>query len=225
VRFGIRAQLLLAIGALLVLAFLPLFFAVASLTRASHAQSWQRHARALGRAIAGHVAEARAARSPEQLAELLTAQIGQGVGAIGLYDPKGALTIRRGDPGAVEALPEVVAANREELVEVTTSRGPAMVVVVPGTAGSVGALVHTDPSATRVAPLLRLLAFYTGLLALALLVFLYFVLTRIVVTPIDQLSRAAGRVAEGARELTVPRSGGRELLDLGSSLATMTASL
>lgn len=224
-RFGIRAQLLLAIGALLVLAFLPLFFAVASLTRASHAQSWQRHARALGRAIAGHVAEARSTRSPEQLAELLTAQIGQGVGAIGLYDPQGAVTIRRGEPGAVEALPEAVAADREELVEVTTTRGPAMVVVVPGTAGSVGALVHTDPSATRVAPLVRLLAFYTGLLALALLVFLYFVLTRIVVTPIVQLSRAAGRVAEGDRELTVPRSGGQELLELGSSLATMTASL
>ncbi len=224
-RFGIRAQLLLAIGALLVLAFLPLFFAVASLTRASHAQSWERHARALGRAIAGHASEARSTRSPEQLADLLTAQIGQGVGAIGLYDSKGALGVRRGEAGAVEALPQSVAANREQLVEVTTSRGPAMVVVVPGTDGSVGALVHTDPSATRVAPLVRLLAFYTGLLALALLVFLYFVLTRIVVAPIDQLSRAAGRVAEGDRELTVPRSGGRELLELGSSLATMTASL
>ncbi len=224
-RFGIRAQLLLAIGALLVLAFLPLFFAVASLTRASHVQSWQRHARALGRAIAGHVTEARASRSPEQLVELLQAQIGRGVGGIGVYDESGALTLRRGEPGAVDALPKTVAPDREQLVEVMTSRGPAMVVVVPGASGSVGALLHTDPSAVQVTPLVRLLAFYTGLLALALLMFLYFVLTRIVVAPIDQLSRAAGRVAEGARELTVPRSGGRELLDLGSSLATMTASL
>ena len=224
-RFGIRAQLLLAIGALLVLAFLPLFFAVASLTRASHAQSWQRHARALGRAIAGHVSEARTTRPPDQLAALLTAQTGQGVGAIGVYDAAGSLTIGRGEPGAVEALPATVAINREQLVEVTTRRGPAMVVVVPDTEGSVGALVHTDPSATRVAPLVRLLALYTGLLALALLVFLYFVLTRIVVAPIDQLSRAAGKVAAGDRELSVPRSGGRELLELGSSLATMTTSL
>ncbi len=224
-RFGIRAQLLLAIGALLVLAFLPLFFAVASLTRASHAQSWRRHARDLGRAIAGHVTEARRSRSPEQLTELLQAQIGHGVGGIGVYDDHGALTSSRGAPGAVQALPKTVVPDREQLMEVTTSRGPAMVVVVPGARGSVGALLHTDPSAVQVTPLVRLLAFYIGLLALALLMFLYFVLTRIVVAPIDKLSSAAGRVAAGARELTVPHSGGRELINLGSSLATMTRSL
>ena len=62
-RLGIRLQLLLALGSLLVLAFLPLFFAVASLTRASLSQVRAQSATALGRAIAGHVI-ARAAASP-----------------------------------------------------------------------------------------------------------------------------------------------------------------
>ena len=45
-RLGIRLQLLLALGSLLVLAFVPLFVAVASLTRAS--MSSAREASALG---------------------------------------------------------------------------------------------------------------------------------------------------------------------------------
>ena len=55
VRFGIRAQLLISIAALLVLALVPLFFAVASLTRVSMQQQWEQNARSLGRAVAGHV--------------------------------------------------------------------------------------------------------------------------------------------------------------------------
>lgn len=116
-RPGIRLQLLIALGTLLVLAFLPLFFAVASLTRAS---------------MAG---------------------------------------------------------------------------VIPS------------------APLMRLLALYMGIFALGLLVFMYIAMTRLVVDPVERLSRAAARVADGARILEVPRSGARELADLGSSLSQMTARL
>src|SRR5215813_4961078 len=96
-RLGIRLQLLLALGSLLVLAFLPLFFAVASLTRASLAQVRAASASALGRAVAGHVT-ARVARSGEDISPLLDAQIGaEGVAAIGLYDVAGALTVERGE--------------------------------------------------------------------------------------------------------------------------------
>jgi signal transduction histidine kinase len=68
-------------------------------------------------------------------------------------------------------------------------------------------------------------ALYTGIVALALLVFAYFAMTRLVVQPIDRLSRAAGRVAGGARRLEVPREGAAELTDLGASLSSMTARL
>ena len=75
------------------------------------------------------------------------------------------------------------------------------------------------------APLMRLLALYMGIFALGLLVFMYIAMTRLVVDPVERLSRAAARVADGARVLEVPRSGARELADLGASLSQMTARL
>src|SRR3954471_15870834 len=74
-RLGIRLQLLLALGSLLVLAFVPLFFAVAGLTRATMSNVRAASAVALGRAVAGHVT-ARAAAAPEDLLPMLDAQIG-----------------------------------------------------------------------------------------------------------------------------------------------------
>src|SRR5271168_3323534 len=125
-RLGIRLQLLLALGSLLVLAFLPLFFAVASLTRASLAQVRAASAVSLGRAVAGHVT-ARAAGSRDLL-PLLDAQIGpEGVAAIGLYDRAGALLVERGD----EALPRAVTPGAERIAAVQTSRGAALLILVP----------------------------------------------------------------------------------------------
>jgi len=224
VRLGIRAQLVLWLGALLLLALVPLFLAVANLTRASLDAAWQRNARALGRAIAGHVNEARRSR-PAELDALLDAQVGQHVGAIGLYDSSGALIKKSGAAGALGALPPEVKPGREQVLSVNTPRGPALLMVVPGLDGAVGALLHTDRKSVRVAPLVRLVALYTGLLGLGLLVFTYIVLTRIVVRPLDKLRLAAGNVAEGQRVLSVPQGGGRELTELGSSLARMTATI
>jgi signal transduction histidine kinase len=232
VRLGIRLQLLLALGSLLVLAFVPLFFAVAGLTRATMAGVRESSARALGRAVAGHVAAARATRSPEELTLLLDAQLGRdGVGAVGVYDATGALAARAGEPESAVALPPALAAGVEALSPVRTARGEAILVVVPGAglgpeaAGSVAVLVRTDASTVPTAPLVRLVALYTGVVALALLVFAYFAMTRLVVQPIDQLARAAERVAGGALRLDAPRGGARELAELGESLARMTERL
>ena len=231
-RLGIRLQLLLALGSLLVLAFVPLFFAVAALTRATMAGVRESSARALGRAVAGHVAAARATRSPDEIGALLEAQLGRdGVGAIGVYDAAGALTARAGEPDSAAALPVALQAGAEALSAVRTGRGEALLVAVPSdglgpvVAGSVAVLVRTDPSTVPTAPLVRLVALYTGVVALALLVFTYFAMTRLVVQPIDRLSRAAERVAGGARRLDAPRGGARELAELGESLAQMTGRL
>ncbi|MDC3954521.1 sensor histidine kinase [Polyangium jinanense] len=75
------------------------------------------------------------------------------------------------------------------------------------------------------APLIRLLALYMGIFALALLIFMYLAMTRLVVDPIERLSRAAGRVAEGARRLELPRTGARELAELAESVSRMTERL
>src|SRR5271155_1300985 len=104
-RLGIRLQLLLALGSLLVLAFLPLFFAVASLTQASLSQVRAQSATALGRAVAGHVT-ARAAQGVEDLLPLLDAQVGpEGVAAIVLYDAVGERRVDRGEESALAVLP------------------------------------------------------------------------------------------------------------------------
>ncbi|WP_437812118.1 ATP-binding protein [Sorangium sp. So ce1078] len=246
-RLGIRLQLLFALGALLVLAFVPLFFAVASLTRATMGGVRASSARAIGRAIAGHVAAARASRSAPELSLLLEAQLGpDGASAIGVYDAAGALVDRAGEPEVAAALPASVEAGAEVLRAARTARGGAILVIVPEHAreaaarpldaletsaarppqvGSVAVLVPTDPSTVPAAPLVRIVALYTGVVALALLVFAYIAMTRLVVRPIDALSQAARRVAGGARDLEVPGDGARELGELGASLALMTGRL
>jgi len=77
----------------------------------------------------------------------------------------------------------------------------------------------------RAAPLVRLVALYMVVFGLALLVFAYFSLTRLIVRPIDELVDAADRVASGARTLRVPRTGARELLDLSASVRSMAERL
>lgn len=227
-RLGIRLQLVVALGALLILAFVPLYFAFAGLTRATMTSVRESSARALGRAVAGHLAEARATSSEPRLRELSAAQIGPGgVSAIGIFDAQGAPITAVGEGDAVKAIPAAIRPGSEELLRVKTRRGDAILVVVPGlgTEGGVAVVVGTDPSTIPSAPLFRLVGLYTGTVALALLLFAYIALTRLVVRPIDELSGAASRVAEGALRLDVPRGGARELSELGSSLAQMTARL
>ncbi len=231
-RLGIRLQLLLSLGSLLVLAFVPLYFAVASLTRATMGSVREASARALGRAIAGHVTAAREHRVDADLGPLLEAQLGQeGVAAIGVYDASGALRANAGETAMEASLPRTSIPGIERVAVVQTALGGAVLVVVPSDhrngnpAGAVAVVVRTDLSTTASAPLLRLVALYTGVVALSLLIFAHMAMTRLVVQPIDELSSSARRVAEGARRLEAPRRGARELVELGASLAQMTTRL
>ena len=223
-RAGLRLQILLLLGGLFLLAFVPLFLAVATYASFSLRQVRETHAQALGRAVAGHVSEARAHRSPEGLLRLLGAEIGsQGVAAIGVYDSDGQPVARAGEPFIVDLLPKRVTAGRERVLEL--EKHAALEVVVPGADGAVAAILRTDDSAARAAPLVRLLGLYSLLVGLLLLVAAYFALTRLIVRPLDDLARAAERVATGARRFSVPQGGARELTDLARNLHTMTEHL
>jgi two-component system NtrC family sensor kinase len=225
VRGGLRLQILLLLGGLLLLAFIPLFFAVATYTSVTLQQLRVGHARALGRAIAAHVAEARGNRSGEDLMSLLRAEIGtEGVEAIGVYGTAGERLAAAGEPSAVDELPRGSVANREALHE-SGAAAATLTVTVPSRVGPVVAVLRIDDQSARAAPLVRLVGLYTALVALALLVIAYFGLTRLIVRPIDELARAAERVAGGARRLAVPKTSVRELSDLGSSLGIMTERL
>lgn len=225
-RLGIRLQIVLALSGLLICAFAPLFFAVASLTRATMHGVRESSARSLGRAVAAHVGEARLRRSAEELQHLLDAEIGTGgVAALGVYNEQGNPVARVAEEDAMRALPATAKTGVEHVETIDTERGPAIQVVVPGSSGAVVAILRTDDDAGRAAPLVRLVGFYTGVVALGLLVFAYIALTRLIIRPIDELSGAARRVAAGARSLDVPDRGATELVDLGRALSGMTQKL
>jgi signal transduction histidine kinase len=157
---------------------------------------------------------------------LLRSQIGaEGLEAIGVYATDGKPLARIGDPSAVDALPPNARPDREGTADVSTSHGRALAVLVPNAGGAIVAIVRTDDDSAHTTPLLRLLALYTSLVALALLTATYFALTRLIVRPLDALAHAAERVASGARRLAVPRTQVRELGELGQSLNTMTERL
>ncbi len=225
-RLGIRLQWLLAFGALLVLSFSPLFFAVSRLTQASLAATKESSARELGRAVAGHVGAASATRDAASLQELLSSQLAEGsVVGLAAYDDRGA-PIGRAGPEA-DLLPRALDAAVERATPQRTDRGARLVVVVPGSRerASVAVALVTDVSTGATAALLRLMALYTAIVASALLFFGYVSVTRLVVRPVEQLSRGASKVADGGRTLELPTAGARELVELGVSLRSMTERL
>jgi signal transduction histidine kinase len=87
------------------------------------------------------------------------------------------------------------------------------------------ARTHVDTDVDRGTPLVRLVALYMVVFALALLCFAYFALTRLIVRPVEQLVDAADRIANGARALHFPRSGARELVEVGASVQAMAGKL
>jgi len=148
----LRLQILLLLGGLFVLAFVPLFLAVATYASFTLRQVREAHAQALGRAVAGHVSEARIHRSAEELLRLLGSEIGsQGVAAIGVYDRDGQPVARAGEPYIVDELPPSVRTGREAIVEL--EQHAALEVVVPSSDGAVAAILRTDDSAARAGPL------------------------------------------------------------------------
>jgi two-component system NtrC family sensor kinase len=226
VRLGLRLEWLIAFGALLVLSFVPLFFAVSRLTEASMASARERSARELGRAIGAHVGDAANRHDEATTAALLDATVDeQGVVGIAVYGDSGDKLASRGSEAG--SLPDHVDGSVEKSSVLRGSGRSRVLVVVPsskrGTTAAV--LLSVDGSTGPAAALISLIALYTGVVALALLVFGYFLMTRLVVRPTEQLSRAAERVATGARTLDPPRSRTRELFELGESLRAMTNKL
>ena len=54
---GLRVQILLALAGVILVAYVPLFFAIAQVTRATSFADREESARALGRAVAAHVGD------------------------------------------------------------------------------------------------------------------------------------------------------------------------
>ncbi len=225
-QLGLRLQIVMALAGLMALAFGPLFFAVASLTGATVMGAREQSARMLGRAIALHVADAAAAEKSGALDHALEVDSHlQDVEAICLFGRGGVRVACAGDPERVAGLRAPASDGVETTRVVRGSPGLAFEVDSPTVRGSVETRLRIDASAESGAALVRLVALYTTVFALALLLFAYFALTRLIVRPIEQLAQATDRVAGGARVLRVRTAGARELVELGASVSSMTKKL
>ncbi len=218
---GLRLQIVLALGGLLVLAFVPLFFAIASIGRTALAAEREDGARAIVRVIANDLEAVRKALPAK---DVLDGYVRAGaVDAVAVFDGAGHIVASAG-PDAAGLAPFGREAGRERARPVTVSHGLALEVMIPAGDRTLVARVRAGDR-DRALPLVRLVAIYVGVFAVALLVFAYFVLTRLIVRPVESLGSAASRVAAGARTLTVPTSSAREIQALGETIATMTAHL
>ncbi len=223
---GLRTQIVLALAGLMVLAFVPLFLAVASLTRATLRGAREEASRALGRVVAAEIADVSRTGDRTLLRSRLSSEVGEGGAlAIAVYDSTGALIASAGDDAELRAMRAPALPFGESAATVRGATGRALQIVVPEGDLAVVARVRTDDDADRAAPLVRLVLLYMVSFALALIVFAYFALTQLIVRPIEGLVRAADRVAGSRTMLDAPRAGARELADLGQSLQAMTARL
>jgi signal transduction histidine kinase len=223
---GLRLQIVLALAGVILVAYVPLFFAIAQVTRATSLAYREEAARSLGRAVAAHVGDV-AANDPGAVASRLASHVGDGGAlAIAVYGPTGAVEAAAGPPLEVAALREPARPYGEVAVRVAARSGArALDVVLPAGERAVLVRVRSDEDAGRTADVVRGVALYMGVFALALLVFAYIALTRAIVRPIEQLARAADQVASGARAFQVPAAGARELAELGSSVRSMASRL
>jgi two-component system NtrC family sensor kinase len=228
---GLRLQIVLALAGLMLLAFVPLFFAVASLTRATIVGARAQAARAVGHAVAAHVADVRVGDDrrpgePGAMHDALAKHVGSGgVEAICVFATTGALVSCDGSPADVAAMGAPPDADSESVETVRGTTGRSLQVVSRAGDAVVVTRVNVDADADRGPSLVRLVALYMIVFALALLVFAYFALTRLIVRPVEHLVDAANRVANGARTLLVPSSGASELVELGASVQAMAAKL
>lgn len=223
---GLRTQIVLALAGLMALAFVPLYFAVASLARATLRDVREAAALSLGRAVAAHVGEADRWENVDVVRQRLESHVGQeGVAAIVVYDHAGNLLAQGGEPLELALIHAPLLPYGESSRMVHGPFGRALEIVVPEGEHAIVTHVRTDDSAAQAAPLVRLVALYMGVFALALLVFAYFALTRLIVKPVDALVHAADRVASARVAIHLPRGGPREIVELASSLQAMTVRL
>jgi two-component system, NtrC family, sensor kinase len=225
---GLRLQIVLALAGLMILAFGPLFFAVASLTRATLVSADERSARALCATIAARAAATfEASHDPRAVERILGEHANRlDVAASCSFDSHGARVACAGRPSDVAGMRAPASLGTESIRHLRDTDGNTVLeVACPVADGTLVSRVDLDSAIERGSPLVRLVALYMAVFAFALIVFAYFSLTRLIVRPVEQLVAAADRVASGARTLRVPRGGPRELSELAASVHAMAGKL
>jgi two-component system, NtrC family, sensor kinase len=228
---GLRPQLLFLLGGLLVLAFAPLQLALATYTQVTLRQLDDAQAHALGHTLAAYIRRSAAQMRDDELISdlarnaaasgLVAASVSSsaatgGAGAAGLTFGETAVVdaLQRADASA-DGLPRMLRVGERRLwaLRAPTERGQALLGI------------DAERSSARGRGLIGMFGLYAFLIAVSLLALAYFVLTRLIVRPLEALSLAAENVTLGTRRLSVPVSGAREFAELGVSLERMTDTL
>jgi C4-dicarboxylate-specific signal transduction histidine kinase len=227
VKWGLRLQLVVLLGALLLLFYAPLFFATSTYTRVGLEQLQRSNAEKLGRSVAAHLNVLRTQSSEDAFVDLARAQIQK--------ESVHALSLLRADQRPLAILGEVDLlrgisrqsgfGGQPEVRQLSTPKGPAILVYEPGTAGGVAAVVRVDSEVTQAESLAKLMGLYMGVGGVALLAAAYLALTRWIVRPILTLERGAERVASGNLRLKPIQQAPRELANLSRQLSHMTERL
>lgn len=225
-KWGLRLQLVLLLGALLLLFYVPLFFATSTYTRVGLEQLQRHNAAKLGRAVAAHLAAQRQDIDDEAFLDLARSQIRrESVHALSLVRPDRPPLAVLGEADLIQTIArEANFSNEAEVRQLVTPKGPAILVFEPDPKGGVAAIVRVDQEITRADDLAQLMGLYMAVGGIALLAAAYFALTRWIVRPILALEREAGRTKSGGR-LRQLEHAPRELMSLSRNLADMTERL
>jgi C4-dicarboxylate-specific signal transduction histidine kinase len=205
-RFGLRAQLVIALSIVLIASFVLLASAALRLTLTAadreQAKAAERALSALGRATSGGY---------------IAAGFDAAVAAYAAEISARAFRIERPTPGGEPSVIEMGSVPKRPGVTVLLAHG-TRVTIWPG------------PVSTQAyGPLANLLVFYVMLTGAAVLVLMYFSLTRLIVRPLDRLTQSTQLIALAVRDRAplgsldarVPVEGAAEVAQLASSFNSM----
>lgn len=221
---GLRLQIVCLIASLLVLGFVPLYLGVERYTEAALHQTRVREALQTSQRLA----ESLARLQPGALREQLQTLTSEPQWAAATLSARAEPSVYFGDPLLRALLLDQVAAQQdgERRSRIFQDAGATYVLAYaqPSPAAPQLALLSTL-GAPNPGALNRLLGVYVGLIGSALLLGVYFTVTRWIIRPLDQLTRSASRVAVSRHPLQLPSVRSREFVLLANSLSAMTDQL
>lgn len=212
---GLRAQMALALTAVLFLASVLALLAIQPLTTTPGRLARRRLGLTLSRAIAGEVN----LTPPDRVQELLWQSIGAGgLSGAALYDHRGQPLARAGVL--------TMSVSRRPPPHDRVSENPdflSVVVLLPSRGLFVAETSLTPGPLERNIPTLMFL--YTSSAGFLALIVVYLLLTRFIVRPVEGLTRAAERVAAGRRDVVAEERGAAEVVRAATAFNRMTEQL
>jgi len=216
---GLRPQIVLSLavlmGAILGLLALGVHALVPVGVRREVSEARLAMAETLARDLARRHADPASARAA--LREALAAPEVDGVA---VWDRDAGL-VAAGTPPAARPFPAARSPSFHAARREADGTATVLVEPSPDRAGSAAVRVHAGRVGAPLRALEALLLGYLGLTALAVVVFGYISLTRLIVRPLDRLTRAARRLGDGREVEPVAATGGREIVELTETFNAM----